>query len=718
MNIQTRRVVISFMKNKAVTVHLILVLLLTIPPALFSQEEAPSPFAEAIGQFEKFVREHMVIDHVPALSVGFLKDGHVWVEGFGYSDLENMVPARADNSYRLASVSKTITALGVLQLVEMGKIDLDKEVQAYVPYFPKKKWPVTVRQLLGHLGGISHYRDFSVEGHIKVHKNTRESLAIFQDFDLVAEPGTHYVYSSYGYNLLGAVIEGASGQPYEVYITENIFKPLGMSNTRLDSPEDIIPHRVRGYRLIRGKLANSEYVDISSRFAAGGLRSTVVDLLRYALGIINGKLLKSETWRQMFTSMVLRNGYFTRYGMGWDVRALNGHFRVAHGGSQAETRTYLMIFPTERFALAMASNLESFDRPFYANRLAELVLGEDLDLSMYAADLSSQAMIEACQQIFSQGLSAYHWNNGHLAKDANDLTDSFAYFHKYVNRSSLRANLKKTRTKITEGFHPAGKQSLVKVGSYMAYALAEEYGADRLNAYRQSGPLAFFKDYCALSTTWPESSIKLKFGESFSSLITSWAKDWDIVYTDALKTFFVSPETNFAELEQKLKEAFSAMDIYPDYTDQIARVSRYFSKKDKHTEAFRILNIAVDLYPNRPGPLGNLAEAHVWAKDFDSALALYKKALALDPDYSAVGLSSLYNLARQLNEAGKNDRIMIAFNVAEALYPKNAKLRTDIGDLYLANGQKDKAIEYYKKALKIAPRFKLAKEKLESAQRR
>ena len=113
--------------------------------------------------------------------------------------------------YRLASVTNPMTATAILQLVEQGKIDLDADVQKYVPYFPKKNYPVTVRNLLGHLGGISHYKDYSVEGHFKKAKNTKESLAVFMDWNLVAEPGTRFNYTSYEYNLLGAVIEGASG---------------------------------------------------------------------------------------------------------------------------------------------------------------------------------------------------------------------------------------------------------------------------------------------------------------------------------------------------------------------------------------------------------------------------------------------------------------------------------------------------------------------------
>ena len=197
----------------------------TLPIAADSTQVLPS---EAQKEFEKFVVEQMALDKVPGLSVGFLKGKIIWTKAFGFSDLENKVQAKPESSYRLASITKTITAIAVLQLVEKGKIDLDADIQTYVPYFPKKKWPVTVRLLLGHLGGISHYKNYAVEGRIKVHKNTTDALGIFQDFDLVAEPGTKYNYSSYGFNLLGAVIEGASGESYGNYIKKHIFEPLGI----------------------------------------------------------------------------------------------------------------------------------------------------------------------------------------------------------------------------------------------------------------------------------------------------------------------------------------------------------------------------------------------------------------------------------------------------------------------------------------------------------
>jgi CubicO group peptidase (beta-lactamase class C family) len=244
------------------------------------------------------------------MTIGFIKGEFTWVKGFGFADVENGSPARPESSYRLASITKTITALAVLQLVEEGKIDLDSEIQKYVPYFPRKRWPVTVRQLLGHIGGVRHYQT-AAELQIKEPMTTRQAIAVFENSDLAAEPGTRFNYSSYGYNLLGAAIESASGLSYDEYIRKHIFERLSMLNSGLENRLGLVPNRVRGYRIINGELQHSEYVDLSNRFAAAGVRSTVPDLLNYARGIIDEKLLKESTWRKMFSPMALRNGFFT-----------------------------------------------------------------------------------------------------------------------------------------------------------------------------------------------------------------------------------------------------------------------------------------------------------------------------------------------------------------------------------------------------------------------
>jgi CubicO group peptidase (beta-lactamase class C family) len=332
--------------------------------------------------FEGFVRQQMAKNKVPGLTIGFIKGDSIWVKGFGYADVENRVPATAASVFRFASVQKSMTAAAILQLAERGKIDLDAEIQTYVPYFPKKKYPITVRELLYHLGGIPHYVDRDVEQHIKVHKSTRESIAIFEHFDLVAEPGTKFNYSSYGYNLLGAAIEGASGQPYADYMREHVWQPLGMHTTRMDDPLDIVPNRVRGYQLVDGALKNSEFIDVSSRFAAGGTCGTVVDLLLFMKGLNEGKLLSRQSVESMYAPTRTRDGTISGfpktagYAMGWNRVPQKSGLVVINDGGQQETRTFILNFPAKKFALAIAQNLEQDDDGALVFRLYELVLKE------------------------------------------------------------------------------------------------------------------------------------------------------------------------------------------------------------------------------------------------------------------------------------------------------------------------------------------------------
>jgi CubicO group peptidase (beta-lactamase class C family)/tetratricopeptide (TPR) repeat protein len=675
-------------------------------------EDAQSSLAEAIKKFEEYVEDRMALDKVPGLSVGFIKGDFTWAKGFGYSDLENDVPAKPESAYRLASITKTLTAISVLQLVEAGKIDLDAEVQAYVPNFPKKKWPVTVRLLLGHLGGISHYKNYDVEGRIKVHKNTSEALAIFQNFVLVAEPGTKYIYSSYGYNLLGAVIEGASGESYGDYIRKNIFKPLGMANSRMDDPVDLIPHRVRGYRLINGTLKNSEYVDVSSRFAGGGTRSTVVDLLKYANGIMDKKLLKEETWNLMFSSMATREGRFTGYGMGWGVRPWRGHFQVSHGGSQPETRTHILIFPTERFAIAIASNREGLNLMPYVSRLAELLLGEDLDSSVYVTDEPGQIIYNCCADVFSYGMSQYDWRAKEISKEEKDLADAFSHFNTLMKKTYIEKNIKEAKKTIEDGFHPVSNQSSIKIGSYMVSTLKKNLGEEPFRGYFRRGPLAFFSDYIRISSQWPADRDKYKFSQDFSRLVSDWEKDWSAVYPDFVRDLLITTKTDFDELGIRLKRIFSGAKLYPDFSWDMEEAGYFFLEKDEADKSLAVFQSCYDLYPKSPASSSNLAAAYIWTGNTEEARNYFKKAFALDPDHPSVSLDRLEWIARRLERAKKTEAILSLADIALELYPKNAELHLETGDIYLKAGQEEKAQVLFRKALKLNPKLKKAKEKL------
>jgi CubicO group peptidase (beta-lactamase class C family) len=681
------------------------------------QATSPSLYADAIREFEKFAADRMALDRTPGLSIAFMKGDFVWAKGFGYADLEDMAPVKPETSFRMASITKTFTAFAVQQLVEAGKINLDAEVQAYVSYFPKKKWPLTVRQVLGHLAGISHYKNSSAEEHLKEPKNTQEAIAIFQDFDLVAEPGAKYNYSTYGYNLLGAVIEGASGQSYGDYVKNHIFEPLGMDNSRMDNPADIIPNRVRGYRILDGTLKNSEYVDISSRFAGGGTRSTVLDLIKYAQGILAGKLVNTQTQRAMFTSMATRGGLLTGYGMGWFVQPLKGHFQVYHSGGQPETRTYLMIFPAEKFAVAAASNLESSIPAVYAKRLAELVLDEDLDSAAYAPDRNKRTIYSACEKAFNYGMSELAWSGKRLAQSDIDLSGAFDYFNAVANEQTLKNNFIETERKITAGIHPSANQALTKVGSYMASVLRDAFGEDKLQGYHKSGPTAFFGDYIRLSRSRPAMNKSYRFANALARLIFGWEKDWEKTYTDDVRRLAITPDANFEEIGSELKRTFSGASFYKDFSEEFSGAARYFLEKGDAEKALSILNLDRDLYPGSALPYAALGAAYVWAGNFEAGRQNYKKAVEIDRTHPQVSPGQILSFVNQMRRAKKMKEALEMCLIFMEYFPKDARLSLEAGNSYALSGQREKAIEYYKKALELDPNLAAAKSNLEKLEK-
>ena len=683
------------MMNKKRTILLIFLSLLILNPSLYSdlsnQKESQS-YGEAIQKFERYVEKKMQIDKFPGLSIGFMKDDFTWVQGFGYSDLENQVKAKPQSSYRMASVSKTFTALAVLKLVEQGKIDLDKEVQTYVPYFPQKKWPVTVRQLLGHLGGISHYKDYDKEGHFKNHMNTEQAISVFKDFELVAEPGTKYSYSSYGFNLLGAVIEEASGQSYGEYIQNNIFKPLGMNDSRMDSPEDIIPHRVSGYRLINGEIKNSEFVDISSRFAAGGTRSTVIDLLKYGKGICERKVLKPETWETVFTSMATEEGQFTGYGMGWRAAPLKGHFRVGHSGSQPETRTHLLIFPNENFVLAVGTNLERADLSPYVNTLCELVLNQDLNSRAFIPHPYEEMIYNALSQIFNYGLSWYDFFGPPAAGSRKQISEAFDYFNKHTRKNAIKTNFEQAKNKIKNGIHPSQGKPFIRMGVHMASYLNQAYGRDKIRDYHQSGPLAFFTDYMKLASDF-------KFRNEISQTVHKLYEDWNRTYTEDLRTLQITAETDFNALLQKIRQLSEDSSIYPDFSEEITGSAYSFVRNNHIDKAMDILHKSTDVYPNQPYTLLLLAECYVLKNDAENSLEFYKKSHSLDP----VSPDHFDSFAEKLKEAKKNEELFLLIDIALKLYPENAEVHKQAGNIYLELGKKEQALKMYQKSLQLDP---------------
>lgn len=696
------------------TLSLFLILSLSAQPFVLAQNLTPAKarpqatgqYAKQIRVFEEFARKQMALDKTVGMTIGFIKDDFVWVEGYGYADLENKSPAKPESAYRLASVTKPMTALAVLQLVEKGKIDLDAEVQTYVPYFPKKQWPITVRQVLGHLGGISHYKNPANELHIKEHRSTREAIAIFENFDLVAEPGTRYSYSSYGYNLLGAIIEAASGMSYGDYMRQNIWQPLAMTSTQMDDPLEVIPNRVRGYQLVNGQVKNSEFIDISSRFAAGGTRSSISDLLKFAKGIMDEKLLKTDTMSVMATSMSTRAGRLTNYGLGWETSPFNGRYMLVHSGGQQETRTLLYILPTRKLAIAVGVNFEASNPGVYVDRLFQLLTGSPLILNVYSSDKVKAAAAEAVKATFDYGLSNFERTHKSLAASDQELIEAFAHFNSLVNPEALKANSQDTLAKIRQGAHPAAKEAFMKIGSFMAAKLQAKNGAAGLDRYSAQGGLSFFEDYIAFTKADPSGSKEVQFNEPFAALVTEMARDWNKSNTPYVRQLWLMPDSDLDAVAKNLRQSFAGATVYPSLVDDLFGITRQYVLNKDGARALKASQLAVELYPEAPG--ASFLEGISWIlnKDLARGIASLKKSATLNPSpngpASAGGLNSI---AYQLAGAGMVDEAMAILQTAIEIYPQEANLYDSLGEFQLKKGEKAKALASYQKALATNPEF-------------
>ncbi len=344
----------------------------------FGQSRNLSPAQRAA--VEKAVTAFLREKQVPGVGAAIVQDGElVWSSGFGFSDLEDRAPADSSTLFRLGSISKSITATAILQLWERGKLELDAPVQNYCPAFPSKQWPITTRQLLAHLGGIRHYNDDG-KGDVPADSarhfvSMEESLQIFASDPLVAKPGSKFSYSTYGYTVLGCVLEGAASEKYMDYLKANVLRPAGMELTRDDDFFAVIPHRTRWYHQDKsGTVQNAGVLDSSYKIPGGGLISSADDLARFEVAILTDKLLKRSTRDVLWTAVEPTDGKPSHYALGWFVRDEFGMRTTGHTGGQQGTDTTFIIVPDQRAGVVVLANMDGVNTTPVAEEILKIVL--------------------------------------------------------------------------------------------------------------------------------------------------------------------------------------------------------------------------------------------------------------------------------------------------------------------------------------------------------
>jgi len=246
-------------------------------------------------RIDTIVGDEIQKQHLVGVTVAIAQDGRiVYSKAFGSADLENNVAATTGTLIRTGSLAKPITAVAAMTLVDSGKLDLDASVRNYCPSFPEKQWTVTTRQLLNHSSGIRDYNSGETDN-TRHYGSMSEGFAIFAGDDLKFQPGTRYQYSTYGYSVLGCVIEGAAKQKYFDYLQAHVLAPADMTHTFVDDVRAIIRDRARGYHYEAGHDQNAGLMDSSYKIPGGGLTMTAEDFARFAIALREGKLVKPET---------------------------------------------------------------------------------------------------------------------------------------------------------------------------------------------------------------------------------------------------------------------------------------------------------------------------------------------------------------------------------------------------------------------------------------
>ena len=319
---------------------------------------AQNSHQEKIDKAQVIANQFLKDQQIPGMAISVsLKGKTIWSEGFGFANKETKTKVNPSTTqFRVASISKTLTALAMAKLVDDGKLNFDASLYDYVPNFPEKKYDFTIKQIAGHIAGIRHY--YGNEFLMNKKMTIVEGLDIFKNAPLLFEPGTNYKYSTYGWNLLSVVVQNASKIDYNEYMKKAVFNPLKMKNTSLGFSDRKMPNRTAFYVKQNGEVIIGPKVNNEFKAAGGGFVATSEDLILFGNEIINPKLVSKKIITEMVTPLQTSVGKSTNYGIGIGVKKLkNNSLRYSHSGGGIGATAFLLIYPEKEIVISILTNL-------------------------------------------------------------------------------------------------------------------------------------------------------------------------------------------------------------------------------------------------------------------------------------------------------------------------------------------------------------------------
>lgn len=322
------------------------------------------------------------------------KNGKViYRKAFGKANLELDIDMTSDNVFQIGSITKQFTAVGILMLLEEGKLTLKDDITKFIPNYPTNGKKITVHHLLTHTSGIKSYTGMSKFGKaMMLDKSPLKFIDFFKNEPMDFDPGEKYKYNNSGYFLLGYIIEKVSGMSYQKFIKERIFDKIEMNNSYYGSHSEVIKNRASGYSKRSGKFSNAQYISLTLPYAAGSIMSTVDDMLKWQIAITTDVLVKEETIDKAFTNYTLNNGDKINYGYGWSINEINDVQTIEHGGAIPGYLSMGVFVPSDNVYVIVFSNCGCKSPTNTALKIAALAMDKPMFEKNKAVSLSENQL--------------------------------------------------------------------------------------------------------------------------------------------------------------------------------------------------------------------------------------------------------------------------------------------------------------------------------------
>ena len=362
-------------------VGVVAAVVLVTASAAVAQDTAPP-----LARMEQVIQSHVSTGAFMGTVLVARGNGVVISKGYGMANLELDVPNTPSTKFRLGSITKQFTAAAILLLEERGKLKIGDRLKTYLPDAPMAWDRITIFNVLTHTSGIPNFTAFANYSEIKsASRSAADAVATFRDRPLDFGPGEQYSYSNSGYLVLGAIIERVTGQSYEQFLTENIFAPLGMSDSGYDSNTAIIKRRASGYTRNQTGYRNAGYLNMSIPHAAGALYSTTEDLLKWQRALFGGKVVSKASLERMITP------FKNDYGLGIGSTLESGRRVIAHNGGIDGFNTRMAFYPDTNTVVIVLSNVNGPVPDVLVPQLGRLMHGDTIMLTSERKEIAPDA---------------------------------------------------------------------------------------------------------------------------------------------------------------------------------------------------------------------------------------------------------------------------------------------------------------------------------------